>query len=267
MANLFELYLAGRAATDSVAVHSEPKPAENASINASGYLTSPLKDAISGTNSNYSAWRGGALYDVFDPALNTEWQSELGNTGKLAMQQIRSNNPYLLGVLTDDGDYFWGAGTGPDFVTGHTNANIAWVTLITSPVQTYIQSTPFGKKTLLYTTTQNYSKTLAMNPKTACSISSPCSLRDYLWQKYNGTISALNTAWGSNYTTFDSAGTQVSGETVGTGDGTTIVFTHTLAHASGLHSASSSPSKARPRWGIVRGFTAAVAPQRRRRGP
>ena len=47
---------------------SEPKPAENASINASGYLTSPLKDAISGTNSNYSAWRGGALYDVFDPA-------------------------------------------------------------------------------------------------------------------------------------------------------------------------------------------------------
>ena len=34
-----------------------------------------------------------------------------------------------------------------------------------------------------------------------------------------------------------------------------------------LHSASSSPSKARPRWEIVRGFTAAVAPQRRRRGP
>ena len=62
------------------------------------------------------------------------------------MQQIRNNDPYLLGVFTDDGDYFLGAGAGPDFATGHTNANVAWMTLITSPVQTYIQSTPFGKQ-------------------------------------------------------------------------------------------------------------------------
>jgi hypothetical protein len=211
---------------------SELKPAEDASVNEYSYLTSPLKDEITATNSNYSAWRGGALFDVFDPGLNTEWQSELGNSGKLAMQQIRNNSPYLLGILTDDSDYFSGSGAGPDFPTGHTSPNLAWVTLITAPAQTYIQSTPFGNKSLLYTTTQNYSKTLATNPTTPCSISSPCSLRDYLWQKYGGRISALNASWGSNYTTFDSAGTQITAETVGSGDGTTTIFTHTLAHAS-----------------------------------
>ena len=211
---------------------SESKPAEYASINRFGYLTSPVKDAISGTNRNYSAWRGGALFDVFDPALNTEWQSELANTSQPAMQQIVNNNPYLLGVLTDDSDYFSGSGAGPDFATGHTSPNAAWVTLITAPVQTYIQSTSLGGKKFVYTTQQNFSKTQATNPVTACTITSPCSLRDYLWQKYGGSISALNTAWGSNYTTFDSTGTQVTGETVGTGDGATVTFTHNLAHLS-----------------------------------
>ena len=211
---------------------SEPKPAESASINQSGFLTEPIKDEISGANNNYNAWRGGALFDVFDPKLNTWWQMALADTSNPGMQRIRSNDPYMLGVFTDDSDYFWGAGAGPDFPTGHTNANIAWMTLITSPVQTYIQSTPFGNKTFLYQTTQVYSKSLATNPTTPCSIASPCSLRDYLWQKYGGNIANLNKAWGANYTTFDSAGRQTTNETIGSGDGTTLIFTHTLAHTS-----------------------------------
>ena len=211
---------------------SEPKPAESASINQSGFLIEPIKDEISGANNNYNAWRGGALFDVFDPKLNTWWQKALTNTSNPGIQKIRNNDPYILGVFTDDSDYFWGAGAGPDFPTGHTNANIAWMTLITSPVQTYIQSTPFGNKTFLYQTTQVYSKTLATNPTTPCSIASPCSLRDYLWQKYGGKIANLNKAWGANYTTFDSTGNQATNETIGSGDGTTLIFTHTLAHAS-----------------------------------
>ena len=209
---------------------TEPKPAENASINQSGFLTEPIKDEISGANNNYNGWRGGALYDVFDPKLNTWWQKALTNTSNPGMQKIRNNDPYILGIFTDDGDYFWGAGAGPDFPTGHTNSNIAWMTLITSPVQTYIQSTPFGNKAFLYQTTQVYSKSLATNPTTPCSIASPCSLRDYLWQKYGGNIANLNKAWGANYTTFDSTGTQVTGEAVGTGNAVTKVFTYTLAH-------------------------------------
>jgi len=45
-----------------------------------------------------------------------------------------------------------------------------------------------------------------------------------------GTIGALNTAWGSTYTQFATTGTTVRGEAFGTGDGSTLTFTHTLAH-------------------------------------
>lgn len=214
----------------------EDKPAESAAINQPinnvTVLTSPLKDEISGTNNNYTSWRGASTYDVFDPALNTWFQNELQNLGNPGVQQLTTNNPYLLGIFTDDSDYFWGSGSGPDFANGHTNANIAWTTLITAPAQTYSQSTPFGHKTVLYTTPQNFTKTQATNPATACSVFSPCSLRDYLWQKYSGNIANLNAAWGSNYTTFDSTGTQVTGEVIGTGNGSTLTFTHTLVHSS-----------------------------------
>ncbi|HEV2299923.1 MAG TPA: putative Ig domain-containing protein, partial [Candidatus Acidoferrales bacterium] len=209
----------------------ELKPAMNGSVNRNSFLTSPIKDIIDGTNSNYTSIRA-AMFDVFDPNLSTEWQSELANPTGAVTQQILSSNPYILGVLTEDSDFFWGSGTGPDFNTGgHTNANIAWVTLITTPVRTYINSTQFQSENLLYPAQQAYSKAQAANPTTTCSISSPCSLRDYLWQKYAGSITALNTAWGSNYTTFDSTGTQVTGETIGTGNGSTLTFTHTLAHS------------------------------------
>ena len=207
---------------------TELKPAEYASINRLGYLSEPIKDEISGTNDRYNSWRGGALYDAFDPKLSTEWQKELANRNHA---DIRSNSPYILGIFSDDSDFFFGSGAGPDYPTGHTNSNIGWITLITSPVQTYTQSTPLAGEKFLYRTSQNFTKTQATNPSTPCSISNPCSLRDYLWQKYNGSIAALNKAWGSNYTTFDSTGTQVNGELLGTGDGNTRTFTRTLAHA------------------------------------
>lgn len=209
---------------------TELKPAENAWVNRYGYLAEPIKDEMSGMNSNYSGWRGAAVLDVFDPKLSTELAQELQASGS---SNIRSNDPYLLGVFTDDSDYFFGSGAGPDFVnSGHVNANIGWMTLATSPVQTYIQNTPFGGNAFVYQTTQIYSKTQATNPTTSCSISNPCSLRDYLWQKYNGNIASLNVAWGSNYTTFDSTGHQVTNEVIGTGTGSTTTFTHTLGHAS-----------------------------------
>src|SRR5437660_2734854 len=53
------------------------------------------------------------------------------------------------------------------------------------------------------------------------------ALRDLLTAKY-GTIAELHSAWGSNYTTFDSSGTQVHGESIGTGDGRSLAFSHKL---------------------------------------
>ncbi len=189
----------------------EMKPAEDASINSLNALSSPLKDLIGATNTNYTSFRGGALYDVFDPALHTQMVAELAQTSP-GILAIKASNPYILGVYTDDSDFFFGSGAGPDFSTGHTNANIGFVSLIASPVETYIQGTPLASRKFVYTTQQFFTKSQATNPVTTCSITNPCSLRDYLWQKYGGSISALNTAWGSSYTTFDSTATQVTSE-------------------------------------------------------
>lgn len=57
----------------------------------------------------------------------------------------------------------------------------------------------------------------------------------YLQAKY-GTVAAMNTAWGFNcisfcYTQFTSTGTPVVGESFGTGDGSTLTFTHTLSNS------------------------------------
>jgi hypothetical protein len=207
----------------------EAKPAENAYRNVGGFISSAIKDAIIATNTNWHGYRGAALFDAFDPGLATVWHDELASSNPSSVA-IRTNSPWVLAVFTDDSDFFSGAGASPDFITGKTAPNLAWTTLLTSPVQTYNTGTAIGNKKLVYTTTQNFSKTQALNPVTSCSISDPCSLRDYLWQKYGGSISALNKAWGSNYTTFDSTATQVTNEAFATGDGGTASFTHTTAH-------------------------------------
>lgn len=222
---------------------SELRPAEYAAINKFGYLTEGIKDLISGANSNYSTWRGGALFDDFDSKLNTELQTELAEQTQPSYVNMRDNYPYLLAIFTSDSDWFQGFGAGPDFNSGESNPNIGYITLITSPVQTMNKTPAFATSaTLLYQTTEVFSKAQATNPSTVCSVTSPCSLRDYLWQKYTDNppacasgaaagIASLNKCWGSNYTTFDSTGVQITGETIGTGDGSTTTFTHTLAHA------------------------------------
>lgn len=211
----------------------EMKPAEDASHNVLGLLTDSIKGEIMGTDSAfYTAFHGGEAYDVFDPKLNTEFSGELARSDPFGADMLRANSQWLLGVFTDDSDFFFGSGAGPDFAGGHTNANLGFITMLSSPVQTFIPSTPQGQVKVLYVDTKNYTKTLATNPVTTCSITNPCSLRDYLWQKYSGSIAALNTAWGTGgaYTSFDSTGTQVTGEALGTGDGVTTVFNGTLAH-------------------------------------
>lgn len=224
----------------------ELKPTTAAAQNLFGYLTGPIKDMLNGTNGNYYTYRGGASLDVFDPKLPTEITDEITLSGQPISKNIRNNDPYLLGIFTDDSDWFSSAGASPDFGTAKVTANVGFITLITSPVHTFeLLPTYASTKTLLYQDTTVYSKAQATSPSTACSIQNPCSLRDYLWQKYSTAlqgplppcvhtgdtgITALNDCWGSNYTTFDSSGTQVAGESIGTGDGVTTVFTHTLAH-------------------------------------
>lgn len=207
----------------------ESKPISYASVNLRGFASGYLKDIMNGVNNRYTAYRA-MLPDVFDPSLGEWWGKALAEH---LVPGVAENSPWLLGVFTDDSDYFWGSGAGtdfPSFTAGHNNPDMAYLVMISSPTQTYKQSTQYGAKNIVYKDTKNYSKADASNPTKPCSLTEPCSLRDYLWQKYAGNISALNRAWGSNYTTFDSTGKQVTGETIGKGDGANTTFRYKLAH-------------------------------------
>ena len=201
-----------------------------AAVNLWNYAQRPMKNLSYGLNANYTAWRASTL-DFFEPQFGV-WLDGLfaNDAGFLGYK----NNPYFVGMMLDDTDWFFGMGAGPDFHTvpiGHTNAHVGYMTLIASPVQTFNPDPASRGVPEIYTDTKVYSKTAMPAPPATCAAQTPCSLRDYLYKKYNGSVSSLNAAWGSNYTTFDSTGTQVNAEVVGTGDGSKRVFTATLAHS------------------------------------
>jgi hypothetical protein len=199
-----------------------------AGVNISNYALNPTKNITFGLNTNYTGWRA-AMMDFFDPDF-TQWMNNYFANDPGIKPFLTSN--WVIGLFLDDTDWFWGMGAGPDFHTipaGHTNAHSGYLTLISSPQQTYNPDPSSRGVAELYSDSKVYSKVAMSFPPSTCSSVTPCSLRDFLYQKYGGNISSLNQAWGSNYTTFDSSGAIVSGELIGTGDGTTAQFSHVLA--------------------------------------
>ena len=198
----------------------------------------PPKDIFKVHSSFYNAYGGyNGVADYFDStisAYDTAWLAcdpawtGLGNSGlKLA---------YMNAVPSDDADNMSGiAGGGPDFATlpaGQNTQHLALDVATMSPLET--ATTNAMERTganFVYAHTQNYTK---------------LALRNALATEY-GTIGALNTAWGTGgvYTTFDSSGTcvgsqpitcatSVAADSVGTGDGTTLTFSSTLSHHTGI---------------------------------
>ncbi|MGH9467272.1 MAG: hypothetical protein ACRD1Y_07945, partial [Terriglobales bacterium] len=92
---------------------------------------------------------------------------------------------WLIGTATDDLDDLWGFGPGPDLPAARSTSNIGWIALCTD-----FQQTANAQLGLTYSNTEVYTKYALMN---------------WLEAKY-GTIAALDTAWGANYTTFGDAG-------------------------------------------------------------
>ena len=176
------------------------------------FLTEPVKNMLAGISPVYTGFRpSNGVADYFDGNMRTWLVQDL--TLESGINQIAASPyfPYVLGVGTDDGDEMFGFGAGDALPTqplGHTNPNLSWLVATMSPVQT-----ANSKLHAVYADTTVYTKK---------------AWHDMLVAKY-GTISALNTAWGSNYSTFDSSGTSVTGETVGTGDGSTLSFSHVIS--------------------------------------
>jgi len=156
----------------------------------------------------YTGFRpGNGVADYYDANLQTFFTNQLTDP-IFATVKNSPYKQYLMGMSVDDADQMYGFGNGPDFVTGHNNSHLGWLVLTISPVQT-----ANNVKGFVYPDTTVYSKK---------------AFRDQMVAKY-GTIGALNTAWGSSYTTFDSSGTAVTAEAIATGNGSTTAFTKTLA--------------------------------------
>jgi hypothetical protein len=183
------------------------RPAHYGMLNQNNWSPQPIKNLFFGVSAYYTGFKpGNGVADYYDANLQTFFTNELTDPAYAAIKSS-PNKQYMIGMNVDDGDQMYGFGNGPDFVTGRNNAHLGWVVFTMTPVQTANNVNGF-----VYSDTTVYSKK---------------ALHDQLVTKY-GTIAALNTAWGSTYTTFDSSGTSVAGEAIATGTGSTAAFTKTL---------------------------------------
>ena len=195
------------------ALYSMENPAISVSSSTSQkLLTEPVKNIMGGLSPFYTGFvPANGVADYFDAKFDTWLVQDLALS--FSFKQVVSSPyfSYVIGIGADDGDEMYGFGAGDALPTqppGHNNPNLSWIVATMSPVQT-----ASAKMQAIYSDTTVYSKK---------------AWHDALVTKY-GTISALNSAWGSNYSTFDSSGTQVTGEAVGTGNGSTLSFSHVIS--------------------------------------
>jgi hypothetical protein len=187
------------------------RPAYYGMLNQSNWAPQPIKNMLYGLSPYYNGYiPSNGVADYYDNNLTTFYTAELANDSYTQNIKPSAYKNYLIGMSIDDGDEMYGFGKGPDFSGGYNNSHLGWMVLTLSPVQT---ANP--NKGFVYSDTTVYSKQ---------------ALQTQLQAKY-GTISALNSAWGSNYTTFGSSGTNVTAENVGTGNASTLTFSKTLASA------------------------------------
>jgi hypothetical protein len=143
----------------------------------------PVKDMIVGTDPRYyTGWRGGQSLDFFDPNWETCADGWMRKDDGLMYGNI--GNPWMLGIAMDDTDHLLGFGPGPEVPAARMHPHLGWIALVTRFEQA---SSPW---VAAYADRRVHSK---------------YALRDFLAGKYR-TVAALNAAWRSSYTTFDSAG-------------------------------------------------------------
>jgi hypothetical protein len=204
---------------DAQGLHSHPtklpfvtlvRPAYYAMKNEHGYLSEPVKDVTYGVSPFYTGYTpSNGVPDYFDNKLDAWLGADLAKESYWTELRKSHYLNYLMGVACEDGDQTYGFGAGDQFPTlpapGFNNSHLGWMIATVAPTQT-----ADTRKHVLYADAVVHTK---------------LAWRDLLKAKY-GTIDALNAAWGSKYTTFESSGTSVTSEYVGTGDGKTKKFLH-----------------------------------------
>ncbi|HWR37617.1 MAG TPA: Ig domain-containing protein [Clostridia bacterium] len=192
------------------------QPSMYSLFNSRNYAPGPVKDIQSGiTPSYYGAGWNSTFPDIWDTNYYAWLDGELQNNSSIKAAQ---NSPWVVGWISDECDSLFGlCGAGPDMATipqGHNQRHQGLMTLVTSPVQNANPGRAMVSSPQVYAEQDVFSKT---------------QLKLFLQGRYS-SIAALNNAWSSNYSQWDSTGTQVNGEILGKGDGVTKTFTKTLAN-------------------------------------
>ncbi|MCZ7625390.1 MAG: hypothetical protein M5R38_05745 [Candidatus Methylomirabilis sp.] len=172
----------GRTGVDPLMPHfaSHGGFAEKAMWNSYKLLASPVKNIMS----DALAGRGGNVPDVFDPAFTTYANTlmvtdYMSTTGGL---QAEYASPWVIGYATDEMDGL--TGFGPALYHIH----LGWASLAMKPTRSTGQ---------VFGTSYTYSDTTVYTKR---------ALRDFLKARYSNSLAALNAAWGSTYTSWDSDG-------------------------------------------------------------
>jgi hypothetical protein len=155
--------------------------AERSSGSGGGNVKEILANGLNFTY--YNGWRG-QFPDVFDPAYAKFYAKMAADPGNQYTPSL-AKSPWLIGTVPDDADSLFGFKDGPS-CSANAHPHLAWMVAVTSPKQTSNSS-----RGITYTDTVVYTK---------------LAWRDFLKTKYSSNLSALNSAWGSNYTTWDSTG-------------------------------------------------------------
>ena len=195
----------------------------------------PLKDMMSGIGPTFTAWHYN-FADYFDPHFNT-CAGVIWN-GTLTPYMQSPHTDYLLYIYLDEGDQTGFLDAGPGFATIDSNgmpdnpvspsAHPAWVTLTTKPIQssatvlgaatTYSDREVYSKVQFVNDMANRYLCTAGGTPLACCtgSKTGTCSV-DPASPSYVGSsgltaaTNALNTAWGSNYTSLSTSDPNCAG--------------------------------------------------------
>jgi hypothetical protein len=186
------------------------------SINQGHLAPAPFKTLLAGAVDGevYHDWPG-HIPDVFDPnfeiyARNLAADLKTDSRDTVFTEKTASggrpdpslkDTPWVVGTTGDDSDYLFGFGPGPEAPSrdGVFHPHIGWVVAVTKPIQhenSQVGAAFGDKRTVQYADPVVYAKQ---------------AWRDFLQRKY-GTIRNLNSAWGADYTTFDSDGGWPSGK-------------------------------------------------------
>lgn len=143
-------------------------------------MKDPLKNIVKGVpQSTYNGWQG-SLADLYDPELLTAFRGQIADESR-GYTGGYSKTPWLVGITPDDADLLYGLKA-----NGSRHAHPVFL----------IAATKF-----YYTSAEDSRGRQFRDHK----LYSKYAWVDFLRTKY-GTIEALNTAWGSSYSSFDDDG-------------------------------------------------------------